>query len=157
MIDARQPCRRGFTLIEIMIALAIVVAMVALATPMLRRGGPESLLLEDAERIRLVVARAREKSTREGALWQVRVTPDEREGWRATSERVVEPTDESTTKSPESTDDGAWVLILPDGGAVELQPLEITVKGARSLRLLVSELTAATSTQWVEPAKEQRP
>lgn len=157
MIDARQPCRRGFTLIEIMIALAIVVAMVALATPMVRRGGPESRLLEDAERIRLVVARAREKSAREGAMWQVRVTHDQRGGWRGIAEPVAESQPESTTETPESGEVEAWALILPDGSAVELQPLEISIEGTRPLRLRISELTAATTTEWVEPEKERQP
>lgn len=148
----------GFTLIEILIALAIAVSLAAIAYPIIKRPGAEDKLLQDAERIRLVVERAKERSLRDGQPRSISITrsPDTR--WSASVATV------STDAEPASPADGSsdpaestWAILLPDGTAVERLPLRLTADRSRDLTLRISPLTAETTWEWAPAATEPLP
>lgn len=154
---ARRPSRRGFTLIEVMIALAIVVALVGVAMPMIRAGGPEARLESTASRIREMVSHARERSMRSGTPWIVNVGKDAAGAWTVKASPLHDDEPEAEEEPAAIADD--WLLLMPDGSSVELHELTLTTDRSRALKVRASRATSAISTQWIEapaPSEERR-
>lgn len=151
---------RGFTLIEVMIALAIVVALTAIAMPLVRKSGPESRIMEAADRVRMAVARARERSARDGSIWEVRVSQDSRAQWDVKASAMAPLADaEKGEKSPAdgSADDARWLLITPDGGTIELRELLLSADSGRSLKITAGPMGGRLTTSWIDAPRETEP
>jgi len=157
-MHASRPKRGGFTLIEVLIALAIALLLAALALPVIKRPGPEDRLVQDAEHIRLVVERAKERSLRDGQPRSISITRSTDARWSAAATALS--TDTETASSIDDSPDLAestWALLLPDGTAVERSPFRLTADRSRDLTLRISPLTAETTWEWAPPATEPSP
>lgn len=119
---SRRPCSRGFTLVELVIVLAILAAITSLAWPNLRRMSAKGQLQEAARQLRLAVAQARLSAIETGEVRLLRYQPEtgnyqvispqtgNESGGEATEENSL-PEDSSSLSASEdalSTESGGW-------------------------------------------------
>jgi prepilin-type N-terminal cleavage/methylation domain-containing protein len=74
----RPPTCRGFTLLEVLIVLAILVTLAAMSWPALQRPLAQSRLRGAAKQLRLELAGARLKALQSGTVYQLRYQPGSR-------------------------------------------------------------------------------
>lgn len=75
---ARRTARSAFTLVEMLLVLAVLIAFTAIAWPSFQRLYGTQYLLEGAEHVRLQLASTRTRAIESGVVYQFRWEPDGR-------------------------------------------------------------------------------
>ncbi len=108
-----QPDRRGYTLIEVLLVVAVVAAFAAIVWPPLLRMYKDYRLREAAERVRAALAKAHLLALDQGVTYQFRFEPEGRHyvvlPYEQESDQAAEET-EDTTDSTSGSTSFSWQL-----------------------------------------------
>lgn len=131
----RTRCHAAFTLLELVLALAVIAAVIGLAFPVLLRFSGEQALRENVEMVRARLARTRLSAMNSGLSHQFRFEPNGRRCLVLPSERPLDSGPE-TTADTAATQAPALTLELAEGlqfrssppGPVALTQQPVTVE-----------------------------
>lgn len=139
--------RSGFTLIEVLLVVAIMMTMIALAwTPLLRSWGDHRLKAA-TEDVRSTLAGTRIQSLESDTIWQFRFEP-------GGNHYVRVPYQQTQSQSESSSAVGRMSLILPEGLTFSENTSSITTRSEPLSALDVQGLTDAgelTGLSWSTP------
>jgi len=122
----RRASLRAFTLLEMLVVLAILVVITATGYPALRGSLEKSRLREAAKQIRIELSRARVAAIESGVIWQLRF----QEGGAVFELMRAQPADDGQAISFEQEDESATGVTtfgeqsLPDG--ITFAPLDVS-------------------------------
>ena len=170
-----MPARRGFTLVEVLVTMAILVILGGIAAPSLQSFMRDTPVKEAGDVLRTQVASARSHAIGQGRAYRlsvsedgtrVRVTVDDETEIpgddtaqplysEETLPRTVTATPAAAPEGQTAGDDGGWVRVatfLPDGTCREdSAEVDLAEPGCYTLRLTVRGLTGAASLTRVTP------
>jgi prepilin-type N-terminal cleavage/methylation domain-containing protein len=151
-----RTARRGFTLLEVLLTLGLLVLIASLAWPVISNAFPSQRLRSAADRVRAEWVQARVRAMRTDSVQIFLYTPDGREfrvERRAMSEAVVDPSSGmpsgETTGVPEEYASNALKGELPE--SVKFVRSETAVDTRAATLDLTPNTSSESGQQWSEP------
>lgn len=172
------PARRGFTILEVMLVLAVIVMLSAMAYPSLESMYADIRVQAAADHLRGRFAQGRTRAIDDGRPYrfavkpdtgEYKLAPDSPEFWgdgsdagAANDETYPEPLVLEDTLPSEivfqfssfaGAESGGWaqlVTFLPDGSCTADRTIRLEREGARPIELSIRQLTGGVTVQTVK-------